>query len=89
MIYQSYIALCEIRYRTVTGVRTVAARTTIRALVHGAEFGRSTVSGDSAGDFENLTQTHDMLFCLHLCVSLHYMCIGAPKSQCLPSVIPE
>ena len=35
VIYQSYIALCEIRFRTMTGVRTVVARTTIRTLVRG------------------------------------------------------
>ena len=80
VIYQSYIALCEIRFKTVTWDRTVVARTTICALASGAEFGRSTVSSDSAGDLENLTRTHDMLFCLHLCVSLHCICIGALKS---------
>ena len=52
--------------------------------------GTSTVSGDSAGDLENLTQTHDIyFFLLHLCVSLHCICIGAPRTPCLPSAIPE
>ena len=50
---------------------------------------RSTVSGDSAVDLENLTQTHDMLSYLHLCVSLNCICIGAPRTQCLPSAILE
>ena len=49
----------------------------------------STVSGDSAGDLENLTRTHDILFCLHLCVSLHCICIGEPRTPCLLSAIPE
>ena len=51
--------------------------------------GTSTVSGDFAGELDNLTRTHDCLFCLHLCVSLHSFCIGAPRTPCLPSAIPE
>ena len=51
--------------------------------------GLVTVSGDSAGELENLTRTHDILFWLHLCVSLHCICIGAPRTPCLPSAIPE
>ena len=62
MIYQSYIALCEIRFRTVIGGRTVVAKNPIRALARGAEVGQATVSGDFAGDLENLTRTHDILF---------------------------
>ena len=37
----------------------------------GAEKGESIVSGESARDLENLIRTHDMLFHLNLCVSLH------------------
>ena len=51
--------------------------------------GTSTVSADSAGDLENLTRTHDICFLLHLCVSLHCICIGARRTPCLPSAIPE
>ena len=51
--------------------------------------GASTVFGDSAGELKNLTRTHDICFRLHLCVSLHCMCIGAPRTLCLPSAIPE
>ena len=51
--------------------------------------GTSTVSGDSVGDLENLTRTRDICFLLHLCVSLHCICIGAPRTPCLPSAIPE
>ena len=51
--------------------------------------GTSTVSGNSAGDLENLTRTLDICFLLHLCVSLHCICIGAPRTPCLPSAIPE
>ena len=54
-----------------------------------AKKGEPTVSGDSARDLVNLTRTHDMLFCLYLCVSLHCICIGAPRTPCLPSAIPE
>ena len=51
--------------------------------------GASTVSGDSAGDLENLTRTHDILFWQHVCVSLHCMWIGAPRTPCFLSAIPE
>ena len=50
--------------------------------------GTLTVSGDSAGELENLTRTHDFLFRLDSCVSLHCMCIGAPRTPCLPYAIP-
>ena len=88
VIYQSYIALCEIRFRTVTWVRTVVSPINKTRFLPGRS-GASTVSGDSAGDLENWTRTHDILFWLHLCVSLHCMCIGAPKTPCSPSAIPE
>mgnify|MGYP003702400817 CR=1 FL=1 len=82
-IYQSHIALCEIRFRTVTGVRTVLAITQIRALSEKggrAEEVRVVYSfWRLCWDLENLTRTQDMWFYLHLCVSLHYICIGAPK----------
>ena len=51
--------------------------------------GAPTVLGDSAGDLENLTRTHDTLFCSHLCVSLHCICIGVPRTPCLSYAIPE
>ena len=51
--------------------------------------GASTVSGDSAGELENLTRTHDILFLLHLCVCLLCICIGAPRTLCFPYAIPE
>ena len=51
--------------------------------------GTATVSGDSAGDLENLTRTREICFRLHLCVYLHCICIGAPRTPCLPSAIPE
>ena len=45
-VYQSHIALCKIRFRTVTGVRTVVARTQICAVSEKGGtrrmFGRST-----------------------------------------------
>ena len=37
----------------------------------GIEKGEPIVSSDSARDLEKLTRTHDILFYLHLCVSLH------------------
>ena len=43
------------------------------------EKGKSTVSSDSAGDLENLTRAHDMLFYLHLCVSLHLYLHAIPE----------
>ena len=55
---------------------------------HGT-FGHIYSSDDSAGELENLTQTHDILFRLHLCVSLHCICIGAPRTPCLSYAIPE
>ena len=60
----------KIKNRDTNRVRTVA----------GSLAGASTVSGDSAGDLESLTRTRDILFCFHLCVSLHCMCIGAPRN---------
>ena len=55
----------------------------------GVPHGRGTVSGDYAGDLDKLTRAHDICFWLHLCVSLHCICIGAPRTPCLPSAIPE
>ena len=66
VIYQSYIALCEIRFRTVIGIRTVIARIQFAPSPKGGRAervsGRSIVSGDSAGDLENLAKTDDFLF---------------------------
>ena len=88
VIYQSRIALCEIRLRTVTLSPNCSEPNEQNGIFPGRS-GASTVSGDSAEDLENLTRTHDILFSLHLCVSLHCICIGAPRTPCLPSAIPE
>ena len=47
-------SLVQIKNRDTNRVRTVAARP--------PSAGTSTVSGDSAGDLENLTRTHDICF---------------------------
>ena len=81
VIYQSHIAHSGIRLRTVT------FESELWKSIKPA--GASTVSGDSAGELENLTRTHDILFCAHLCVSLHCICIGAPKTPSFSYAIPE
>ena len=68
-------------------LRTVTTKSRVRAVAR-SPAGLVTVSGDSAGDLENLTRTHDICFRLHLCVSLQCICIGAPRTPWLPSAIP-
>ena len=48
VIYQSYIALCEIRFRSVIGVRTVVARTQFVPAPKGG------LRGESSGGLQSL-----------------------------------
>ena len=61
VIYRSCIAICEIRFRTVTSSPNCSEPNEQNGIFPGRS-GASTISGDSAGDLENLTRTHDILF---------------------------